>query len=358
MSNFPWRLFAGPSALLAVLAIGYPVYWYVAAGWLERGVAAWVDARRGEGWSVEHGEPAVRGFPLALRLTLPKPSLASERAGWRWRGERVTVALQPWNWRRVRIEPAGVQQAAVRVEGTWRRLDIAASRSVFVGRIGGDGALAEAALEIEDLKLVDPGDARLFRARGLRFLLRAPNTGAAAAAGSRSVALRLSEAELTDRFRFPLGRRVERLDIDARLRAGLPRGPDVGAMEAWRQAGGAVEVEALDLRWGQAGLRAAGTVTLDAMMRPAGSLQAELRGYAETVAALDEAGLIRRKDAATIQIALDLLARPGSDGTKSVAFQATARDGRLYLGPLRILKFSALPFWAPSARRTQPGASR
>ena len=169
---------------------------------------------------------------------------------------------------------------------------------------------------------------------------------------------RMSEAEITERLRLPLGQTIARLDLDARLRGGLPRDFGKAAVEAWRRGGGAVEIEASDLRWGPAGMQAAGTVMLDEQMRLAGSLRTVLQGYAETVAALEAAQLIRRRDAATVHIALDLLARRGPDGARVVSLPVTARNGAVYFGPVRVFKLRPIPLWAPSAQTNPPDASR
>ena len=353
MSNFPWKLLIGPAVLIAVLGIGYPVYWHFAAWRFEQAVAAWSGERRAAGWSVAHGAPAVDGFPMQLRLRLQDPSVAADPAGWRWRGEQVALALQPWNWRRIRIVSAGPQTLEFRLDGTWRRVDAATEHAVFVGELAGDGALSAGMLELAELRAQDGPDRLLVKASSLRLWLRNRDDD-----GGLSLVLQLREAELADRVRLPLGRSVERLDLDARLRGDLPRSLDAAAVEGWRDRGGAVDVAAFDLRWGPANIRATGRVSLDAMMRPTGALKTELQGYAETVAALEEARLIGRRDAAAARIALELLARPGANGAPAVSLPISAQDGVLYLGPLRLLALPAIPFSARSARRSRPGASR
>lgn len=358
MSNFSWKLFVGPAALIAILAIGYPVFWHVAATRLERAVLTWIEARRGDGWDVEHDKLETGGFPFELRITLPRLAVTAMPDGWRWQGRKAVLAFQPWDWRRIRVEAHGRQAWGVRVGGAWRRFDAHSARSAFIGGIGANGALSDGAVEFADLGVAGPEDARLFTARSLR--LRFNRTGAAggAAAVTYRVALRLTHAEITGRYRLPLGQTIARLDLDAAIHGGLPRGFGPAAVEAWRRGGGAVDISASDLHWGPARARATGRVTLDEAMRPDGALQAELRGYDETLAALEQAGTIRPRDAATARIALGLLARPGPDGRKVVLLPVSARAGAFYLGPVRVLKLRPIPFWAPSAQRIPPGAFR
>jgi len=361
MSNFPWKLLAGPAVLIALVAIGYPVFWHVAAAQLERAVATWADARRADGWEVSHGKPELGGFPFELRIALQRPSLAADPEGWRWQGRRAVLAFQPWDWRRIRIDAHGRQALGIRLEGAWRQFEAEAVRSVFIGAIGDKGNLSDATIAFDGLTLAIPGAARLFAARALHMRFHRAEAGAEAgdgAAAAHGIALRLDRAELAPRYRLPLGQTIARLDLDTRLRGGLPRDLGPAAIEAWRRGGGVVEIVASDLDWGPAHARATGKVTLDERMRPEGSLQAEIQGYDEAVAALEGAGLIRPRDAATARIALGLLARPGPDGRKLVQLPVSAQGGALYLGPVRVLKLRPIPSWAPSARRSPPGASR
>jgi len=357
MSNFSWKLLVGPAALIALIAIGYPVFWHVAAAQLQRAVATWVDARRADGWEVSHGKPEVDGFPFELRIALPRPALAADADGWRWRGHRLVLAFQPWDWRRVRVDAFGRQALGIRLEGGWRQFEAEAARSVFIGAIGDKGDLSDAMVAFDGLTLAAPWEARLFAARALRMRFHRAEAGDGPAA-AHGIALRLSQAELAARYRSPLGQTIAHLDLNTRLRGGLPRDFGSPAIEAWRRGGGVVEIVASALDWGPAHARATGQVTLDEGMRPEGLLQAELQGYDETVAALEGARLIRPRDAATARIALGLLARPGPDGRNVVQLPVSAQGGALYLGPVRVLKLRPIPSWAPSARRSPPGASR
>lgn len=358
MSNFSWKLFVGPVALIAILAIGYPVFWHVAATRLERAVLTWVDARRGDGWDVEHGKLETGGFPFELRITLPRPAVTATPDGWRWQGRKAVLAFQPWDWRRIRVETHGRQAWGVRIGGAWRRFEADSARSVFIGGIGAHGALSEGAVDFADLAIAGPDDARLFAAQALHLRFHRTKAAGDASTVTNRVALHLTQAEITERYRLPLGQTIARLDLDAAVHGGLPRNFGPAGVEAWRRGGGSIDITASNLHWGPARARATGHVTLDESTRPDGALQTKLQGYDETLAALEKAGLIRPRDAATARIALGLLARPGPDGRKVVLLPVSARAGTLYLGPVRVLKLRPIPFWAPSAQRNPPGASR
>ena len=119
----------------------------------------------------------------------------------------------------------------------------------------------------------------------------------------------------------------------------IPPGPPAEAVAGWRDDGGTVELERLVLEWGPLELEASGTLALDPAMQPIGSLTAEIRGYAETLDALVQAGAAPPRDAAIAKVVLNLLAKTPPDGGPPVlTVPLTAQDGRLFVGPVALLE--------------------
>ena len=50
------------AVVLVLAALGWGVYWWIGAAATERGIAAWLDARRAEGWTAEVSALDTRGF--------------------------------------------------------------------------------------------------------------------------------------------------------------------------------------------------------------------------------------------------------------------------------------------------------
>ena len=65
--------------LLVLAALGWGIYWFVGAQATERGLSAWLEARRSEGWTAEAATLATNGFPNRFDTTFeaapPLPSL-------------------------------------------------------------------------------------------------------------------------------------------------------------------------------------------------------------------------------------------------------------------------------------------
>ena len=69
--------------------------------------------------------------------------------------------------------------------------------------------------------------------------------------------------------RYPLGRTIGKAAIDAKLIGNPAFGQTPSrTLEAWRDAGGTLEVRRLDLVWGKFDLSGEGTVALDNALQP------------------------------------------------------------------------------------------
>ena len=93
------------------------------------------------------------------------------------------------------------------------------------------------------------------------------------------------------------GKTVDELGFGVTLMGALPAGPPREAAAAWRAAGGTVELDHFDLRWGAIGLTGSGTLALDADLQPEGSLSGAISGYDQLLNALVASG--RMQGAAT-----------------------------------------------------------
>lgn len=344
------RNFLGSLLLILAIAAGYSGYWLYAAGALEDGFASWRLARAAEGYAVGHGDVRVRGYPTALLLHVAAPSVESKADKWRWSGDRVTVELQPWDWRRYRVEAFGRQTLDLFLAGRPHRLWAQAETAAFVGHARGGRWLAEGAVLVEKLRVQD-GDAReVVRAAKLRGHARqATDDGSGPVDPALDVTVTARSITLAPALRGPLGAEIVKLDAIGQVLGKLPPGIDRAAVNAWRRDGGAVELTRVHLVWGALDLRANGTVTVDSEMRPLGAMTAEIRGYRQTVSALEQARLLRRNQAAASRLALDLLSKPDRDGAgRVVTVPVTAQTGALFLGPVRLLRLPPIAFPAPS----------
>ncbi len=324
--------------------IAYSFYWNSLAAGLAEGTARWIEARRAEGYAVEHGGLEVRGFPYRLAIEIEQPRLAKPNhpAAWDWRAEALTGYLQPWDLGHVIFVVDGAQQVAWTTDGKRQSARILAedARASLVLDGAGQPVRYQGILQSGSFELAGVGPAAFAKA----LVAGRHNRGedAERPAGSVDFAVHAVELELPAGSGGVLGREVALARLNSFLPVAAPGDPTEAALTAWRQAGGTVEVREMELIWGPLEVRGRGGTALDTALRPTGRLDVEIRGYDATLDALAAAGQMPDDNANTAKFALALLAKNGADGRRFVAAPLVAEDGRLYLGPAEILKLPSL----------------
>ncbi|MCU0886525.1 MAG: DUF2125 domain-containing protein [Rubritepida sp.] len=269
-----WRW---PALALLLAAGGVTGAWFTATARMAGALDAWAEARRAEGWRVEHGPPARAGLPLAAELRIPD-LLVETPAGLGWQAERATLRLGLDAPGEARLHLAGAQAA----------------------RHPGGAAPVEA----EGLALAVPlagGPARLAAAR-----LAAPGLVLEALSGTVAPeALSLAAATLRTPALPPLAEVL----LAARLQP-LP----MTTAAAWRAAGGQLDLTRLSARSGAATAELSGRFRLDAALQPEGQGALRIGNAPAAVTALTEAGIIPPAVAPALRAAIAFSARPPPEG--------------------------------------------
>ncbi len=316
---------AGLAALL-LLGLAHGLLWAWLAGRMERELDTWSAGRRALGWQVEHGTPARDGWPWAVRLTLPAVRLV-EPGGLGWQAGQLALSLAlPWP-AELALDASGPQALLAGAE----RLPFAAAS------LTGSLAQAGAPLRLQATALRGPAAGATPMLR--RAALVVPEDGAFdLALEGLSLPAQAPPAVLA------LGAEVQRLALRGALTVPLPAAPNPARQAtAWRDAGGRVQLHALDLRWGpvQAGLQ--GELALDAALQPAGSLTLTLAGLREALAALSGAGVIEPRNAQALGVLGALLPRVAMEGgATGLRLPLALRDRSLAAAGFTLLRLPLL----------------
>ncbi|MEO1048886.1 MAG: DUF2125 domain-containing protein, partial [Pseudomonadota bacterium] len=75
--------------ILLVGALAWMIWWVAGHTAYERGLSAWIDQRRGEGWAADVGSLTTAGFPNRFDTTLTDLRLADPETGIAWRAPQV-----------------------------------------------------------------------------------------------------------------------------------------------------------------------------------------------------------------------------------------------------------------------------
>lgn len=345
-------------AVLLLAAAGHAALWWVVGSRLEAGFAAWVEARRAEGWRVDHGPPSRGGWPLAGTLTVPdfrlRGSAGLPPGGLDWRPDAPIVlrVSPPW-FDRLAIEASGGHRLGLAGGGGTVRFT--AGRLDMTFPLEPDGAAPrEGAVAAQRLRIETAAGPVAVRTAAVDFDLARDKTPPV-------TALRASAADIalppglpgTDRP----GRSMERVGLDLLVTGAVPppsRDPARRAA-AWRERGGAVEVRTLEVHWGEATVVASADLGLDGALQPAGTGVLRITGGEALVEAASGAGLLSGVGATATRLALRSMSRtPSGGGPARAEVPLKLRDGSLSLSGFDLARIPALDWSASGAGADAP----
>lgn len=309
-----------PWAVFAALALGWSLYWLGLAHAARTELNRLIDAQNAAGAEAHVGAVRTRGFPLQLALDLEDVRYTPAGAAARFSTPRLRVHVNPSNPQHLMFDfpaPVSIARSDSPFDATARVLQA----SLRYRR----GALARAALSAEALRVVDQEDgAVVLEAASLLINVR-PDPRAE---HELQAAFTLREATLKAPVRGvePLGRSIAALEsaiVVEQADALVPRGDP---FFAWRDAGGALRIEALRIAWGAAAATGTGRISLDAERRLAGALTLSIERPSETLNTLAANPELPAAAQANLR-ALALL----NEGAPSFDAPLRAQDGALYL---------------------------
>jgi len=326
------RLILSAAGALVLLAAAYSAGWQVLVDRWRAGIAAWTEAQSASGRTVSTGAIAVSGFPLALRLTLAEPR-AKDAAGNEWVGPPLTMTVTPFRPLEPEIDAPGthhltlVGHAPVEISAATLtgRLTVERGKPVALNAVA--GTVVGMGMTLEGLTVdvsrphVEPG--------------AAPD---AASPIALTAVIGLDRLTLPEDLHLPFDRTVASAHLALRLRGTFPTGPVVPALTAWRDGGGTIEIDSIDLNWPPLSLAGEATIALDGALQPEFAGTIRLRGAVEAVDRAQAAGMVD-KDAATVtKLALRLATQRTADGAKETKIAIGIQNRVLSVGPVPLLQ--------------------
>jgi hypothetical protein len=318
-------------AALATIA-GYSLWWRWMAGSMVDGVERWAELRNKSGWAVETGTVTTSGFPGAVRLTLPSPSLR-DVSGNAWRGPPVVATVSPFSPGHAQLAAPGTHQVA---------LAGLPAIEVTAGQVNADLAFDFASVErlSFDLDQLAAAGTTLTHVEGT--LQRLATGSAPHTTPTWSGDLALDGLALANGPQLVLGRQVTSLRLKAQLLGSIGPGALAQALAAWRDDGGTVKIDTLAVEWPPLGLSGNGTLALDRDMQPMLASSCAIRGLFDAIDGLVRSGAVKTQDARVVKLVLGLMVKPGATGVPEVTVPVTVENRTLYVGPAALLKLPTL----------------
>jgi hypothetical protein len=327
-------------ALIAAIVALYSAVWLILAHQARRELDAFMARERERGLNLAVGSERTGGFPFRLEVELGDvvvdgmPHIAEGHLT----AAAVTAWARPW-----RLDGWHFTLAdGVRIEAPGRSVTVERLRGVAQAVLGPGATPGGERIDAElDNVALKAGD-RLTKSATARLVLRLPPTAPriheealfSATVEAHNLMLPVSVA--------PLGDLIDHLKLDATWRGPMPPGVLANALGAWRDDGGTIELQGIDLAWGPLSLAADGTLALDKALQPLGAFSARIKGYDAILDALIDNGTLRAGDASLARMGLSMMAQRGADGTPQLKTPISIQDDAVYLGPARLVKLAPI----------------
>ncbi|MEX0582661.1 MAG: DUF2125 domain-containing protein [Sneathiella sp.] len=341
-------LYSGILALI-VIAGGYVYWWHHVADRLVELAGDWTERRISEGYEVTHDPLITSGFPYRVKVTTENLSITNP-THIQMPGVEIPefwAVVQPWQINHVIFGINGTGKARWQEDGEEKTLNFTSASALGSATFSLEGRLKTLALDIKELD-TQPSWRPPIAAQRLQLHGRPvpPQTRESEEEkpqlAGQQIVLRANDVTVGGMADFPLGEHIKDFSISAILHGTIPRLPASDTLALWRDAGGFVDIEALNITWGHGAMTGEGAIALDDRMRPLGKLDTRISGHREILAALTSAGQLDAETARTIGFGLDLLSRNDDKGKRYIALPLSAQDGGLYLGPIFLMPLKSV----------------
>lgn len=341
-------LYSGILALILVIG-GYVYWWHHVADKLVEIADRWREQRISEGYEISHEPLVTSGFPYRVRVTAEMLSVAnpSHKQTPSINVPTFWAVVEPWRINHVIFGVEGAGRADWLEKGLQRGLDFTAASALGSATFNIDGRMRTVAIDIKELEAAPswrpPVTAERLQLHGRP---KRPESSDEKASTERmegqQIAVRADNMVIEGMDDFPLGKRITDFSLSSILYGKVQRLPAADTLTKWRDEGGFVDIETLNIDWGHGAITGNGALTLDDRMRPLGELKTRISGYEKILAALTETRQIDANAARTIGFGLGLLAREEDDGKRYISLPLSARDGGVYLGPVYLMRLRAV----------------
>ncbi|HSU05863.1 MAG TPA: DUF2125 domain-containing protein [Acetobacteraceae bacterium] len=332
------RLLIGIAVILVLIGTGVSAYWYVLAQRLSDGFTAWTQARRAAGWAIQARRPSWRGWPVTARLVVPDFRIAGGEAeipgGLSWSTEQLLLDLDLRHPAALILRSVGTQHV-----GGAKTPGFPYTARVMRATLSLTHPDAPAELAIRALRAGQNG-----LAVGAIDALVALNAAASSDQSAVAMTLTANLVELPVGTNWPLGPHIASLTTESALSGPVPPPSDPAhEAAAWRDAGGALHVSSLGLRWGPLDARLTGTLSLDRSLQPTAEGRVVASNYAPTLDALAAHRVMGNDAALAAKAVLSLLARaPQAGGPSQVEVPFTIHDRTVAAGGIPLTKLPEL----------------
>ena len=329
-------LLIGVLVVLAVLAGGYVAFWRHVAQQLEAGVETWASEQRALGNEVAFAWDGIGGFPFRFEATFRQPSIRwrGPREEATWAGATLQAEMAPWNLRRIAVRSDGQHDASLRLAGDPAEWRVATTGLAGAIDLHNSGLLRGFTLALQQPDVTMPDGTVLASATATVMLDRPATPPTDFNMPLARVTLDLRSMALPPGTRLVTEDTVETLSFDATIKGPMPMAPLKEALAAWRDAGGAAELNGFAFTQGPLSVTGNATLALDAELQPEGAGTITTTGLSEALEILIRDGLIPADRALIARATAKALEKPGLDGRLEATFGLSLQNRTVSFGPV------------------------
>jgi hypothetical protein len=297
-----------------------------------------------EGWKVHTGAVTDDGWPFGARLAVHDLTITGGMAtvpgGLDLHSEQVVLSLNLLSPFRLIVEPQGVQHFRL---ASLPRMVFDAEQFTATVKLWRQPVDS---IDVQALSLTGglQHSPHHQDVRVDRFHLHLTADRGFSARTEAGLSVEAHGVQLPDDGRWPLGATISRIGFDMTLASPALSGQAASDQaRAWRDWGGSLALQRLDLRWGPLTLATSARLGLDDRLQPAGSGTALVSGWADSLDALARGGAITPGVAQTAKAVLGLMAPANSSGSDvALTLPFTLRDSTLSVGKVPLMRLSTV----------------
>lgn len=335
------KRFIVAAIVIVALVVLYSAAW-VGVGFLTlRATERWVEDQRQHGTKITYDEPFFIGYPWRPVVGFPNVSvtLPTNAGGWTWQTLVLRASVLPWAANDLVLDIAGVHTLTgpQEITGPWptgiATLQLAAEKATLHIRLD-DGAAHGGRFDAENMTATFAGQTPLWKSDRVSVDLET----ASMPQPTSKLVLETDNLTLSQGMPQPLSQTIRRIRLTAELQGVLKANTLPRALEAWRSAGGDLEIRDVYIDWEPLTVAGNGTLALDEKLQPMGAFTLKFTGFFAGVDALTKQGVIKAADASLAKIVLGMMAKaPAGGGAPELALPLTIQDQKLLAGPVTLM---------------------
>lgn len=318
--------------IAVVLAGLWAGYWFIGAKGVETAFNSWIDDRRSDGWVSQAQDISTQGFPNRFDTIFKGLELADPETGLAWRADEFQILALSYKPNHVIAVWPGKQVLSSPEQNITFQADEFKGSLVFDAHP--DLPLDRSSIVIQNLSMQSSAGWTSGLKRG-----QIATRKSSVAPNRYDIHFEASDLLPASSFiqGFADGELLPPVFENALLKVSVDfTGPwDRHAIEDARPQITRIDVQELDAKWGELGLKAVGTVDVDDRGIPKGEVAIKAKNWRKMVQIAEASGTLAPELVSTVTGALQFVAGL-SGNSESLDVTLRLSGGAVFLGPIPI----------------------